>query len=45
LNTANIGQLVEENPDLPFPFILDILPGKEQIKEGQGIPHEFLEDK
>jgi hypothetical protein len=42
---ANIGQLVEENPDLPLPFIRDILLGKEQIKEGQGIPYVLLEDK
>ena len=40
---ATIGQLVEENPDLPLPFIRDILLGKEQIKEGQGIPYVFLE--
>ena len=29
---AKIGQIVEENPDLPLPLIQDILIGKEQIK-------------
>ncbi|WP_024336124.1 ParD-like family protein [Desulfotignum balticum] len=33
---AKIGQLIEENPDLPLSFIQDILEGKEQIKAGQG---------
>ncbi len=40
---AKIGQLVEENPDLPLPFIQDILIGKEQIKLGQGTPYIFGE--
>jgi hypothetical protein len=40
---AKIGQLIEENPDLPLPFIQDILEGKEQIKAGQGTPYVFGE--
>ena len=40
---AMIGQMVEENPDLPLPFIQDILTGKEQIKAGQGLPYVFGE--
>ena len=40
---AKIGQIVEENPDLPLPFIQDILIGKEQIKSGQGTPYVFGE--
>jgi len=40
---AKIGQLVEENPDLPLPFIQDILIGREQIKAGHGTPYVFGE--
>ncbi|CAK8722568.1 ParD-like antitoxin of type II toxin-antitoxin system [Candidatus Electrothrix laxa] len=40
---AKIGQIVEENPDLPLPLIQDILIGKEQIKSGLGTPYVFGE--
>ena len=40
---AKIGQIVEDNPDLPLPLIQDILIGKEQIKAGQGTPYVFGE--
>ena len=40
---AQIGQIVEDNPDLPLPMIQDILIGKEQIKSGQGTPYVFGE--
>ena len=40
---AKIGQIVEDNPDLPLPIIQDILIGKEQIKSGQGTPYVFGE--
>ena len=40
---AKIGQMVEDNPDLPLPMIQDILIGKEQIKFGQGTPYVFGE--
>ena len=40
---AKIGQIVEENPDLPLPFIQDALIGREQIKAGQGTPYVFGE--
>ena len=40
---AKIGQLIEENPDLPLPFIQDVLLGREQIKAGQGTPYIFGE--
>ena len=40
---AKIGQVVEENPDIPLPFIQDMLIGKEQIKAGQGTPYVFGE--
>ena len=40
---AKIGQMIEDNPDLPLPFIQDILVGREQIKAGQGTPYVFGE--
>ena len=40
---AKIGQMIEENPDLPLPFIQDILVGREQIIAGQGTPYVFGE--
>ena len=40
---AQIGQIVEENPDLPLPFIQDVLLGKEQIRAGLGTPYVFDE--
>jgi len=42
---ASIGQIIEENPDLPLPFIQEILIGKEQIKVGLGTPYVFGEDE
>ena len=38
---ASIGQIIEENPDLPLPFIQEILIGKEQVKAGLGTPYVF----
>ena len=40
---ASIGQIIEENPDLPLPFIQEILTAKEQIKAGLGTPYIFGE--
>ena len=40
---AKIGQIVEDNTDLPLPMIQDILIVKEQIKSGQGTPYVFGE--
>lgn len=40
---AKIGQIVEDNPNLPLPMIQDILVGKEQIKSGQGTLYVFGE--
>jgi hypothetical protein len=41
---AKIGQLVEDNPDLPLPFLQNILLGREQIKVGEGTHYVFGED-
>ena len=40
---AQIGKIVEENPDLPLPFIQDVLLGKEQVRAGMGTPYVFDE--
>ena len=40
---AKIGQMIEENPDLPLPFIQDLLTGREEIKAGHGTPYVFGE--
>ena len=38
---AKIGQIIEDNPDLPFPFIQDILLAKAQSEKGEVIPYKF----
>ncbi len=40
---ASIGQIIEDNPELPLPFVQEILLAKEQIKEGLGTPYKFGE--
>ncbi|MBL0716710.1 MAG: hypothetical protein JJV89_01560 [Desulfosarcina sp.] len=42
---ATIGQIIEENPDLPLPFIQEILTAKEQINAGLGTPYVLGEDE
>ena len=40
---AKIGEIAEDNPDLPFSFIQNILIGLEQVKEGDITPYIFGE--
>ena len=40
---ATMGEIVEENPDLPYSFIKDILIGKEQAGDNLLSPYEFGE--
>lgn len=40
---ANIGKIAEDNPDLSFSIIYDILLGREELKEGLGTPYIFRE--
>jgi len=40
---AKIGQMIEDNPELPLPFLQDTLVGREQIRAGQGTPYVFGE--
>ena len=36
-----IGKIVEENPDLPYRFIKDILLAQKEVSDGQVTPFEF----
>lgn len=38
---SKIGRVAEENPDLPYEFIKDILVGKDEVKNGDITPYEF----
>ncbi len=40
---AQIGKIAEDNPDLSFSAIYDILLGREQLDEGLGTPYIFGE--
>lgn len=40
---ATTGEIVEENPDLPYSFIKDILIGKEQARNNLLSPYKFGE--
>jgi len=40
---AFIGKIAEDNPDLSFLVIKDILFGRQQLKEGLGTPYLFGE--
>ena len=42
---SKIGEIAEDNPDLPFSFIQDILIGLEQVKNGEVVPYVFREGK
>ena len=42
---AKIGEIAEDNPDLPFTFLQDILIGMEQSKEEDVTPYVFGEGK
>ncbi|MDR0502383.1 MAG: ParD-like family protein [Treponema sp.] len=38
---ARIGKIAEENPDLPYTFIEDVLIGKAELENGDVTPFEF----
>jgi len=38
---ARIGKIAEENPDLPYAFIEDVLTGKAELDNGDITPFEF----
>lgn len=38
---AKIGKIAEENPDLSYEFIKDILLAAEEVRDGDTLPYEF----
>jgi hypothetical protein len=38
---AKIGKIAEENPDIPYTLLKEILIGIEQLDSGQGIEYQF----
>ena len=38
---SRIGKIAEENPDLPYSLIKDILLSKQEMKDQQITPYEF----
>ncbi len=38
---AKIGKIAEENPELPFTFIKEILLGMEELKSGENAEYAF----
>ena len=38
---AKIGKIAEENPDLPYEFIRDVLEAKREMERGDVSPFEF----
>lgn len=42
---AKMGQMLEDNPDLSFSFVQDIIIGREQAKAGDLMQYEFSKGK
>jgi len=42
---AKIGKIAEDNPDLTYSLIKDILIGMEELESGQGTEYKFGWDK
>ena len=38
---STIGKIAEENPDLPYSFIKDILIAQQEVADGKVTPYEF----
>ncbi|WP_024544500.1 TA system antitoxin ParD family protein [Picosynechococcus sp. NKBG15041c] len=38
---AKMGEILEDNPDLSFAFVQEILIGKEEAENSELIPYEF----
>lgn len=38
---ARIGKMLEENPDMPYAFMKDVLTGKAELDNGETTPFEF----
>jgi len=42
---AKMGEILEDNPDISFSFVQEILVGREQAKAGELTPYEFGKGK
>jgi len=42
---AEMGEILEDNPDLSFSFVQEIMVGREQVKVGDLTPYQFDEGK
>jgi hypothetical protein len=42
---AKMGEILEDNPDLSFSFVQEILVGREQAEAGELTPYEFGKGK
>lgn len=42
---AKMGEILEDNPELSFSFVQEILIGREQANEGDLAPYKFNEGK
>ncbi len=38
---ANIGEIMEDNPDLPYEFIKQVIAAKAEIEAGKFEPYDF----
>lgn len=38
---SRVGKIAEDNPDLPYSFIKDILLALQETKDGETTPYEF----
>lgn len=38
---ARLGKIIEENPDLPFNFIRDVMLSQEEVEQGKLEPYQF----
>ena len=38
---SRIGKILEENPDLPYSFVKDVLLAKQEAESGDLTPYEF----
>ena len=38
---SRIGKILEENPDLPYSFVKDVLLAKKELEIGDVTPYEF----
>lgn len=41
---SRLGKIAEENPDLPFSFIKEVLEARLEVDRGEATPFEFREE-